>query len=73
MLPGEAIAEVKEGEKGNPDPPRDESSSTLTIVTVVGSILLVINLALLYCYLRRRAAKHLFGKKLKLILVLFSR
>ena len=59
---GEAIAEVKEEEPGKPDKPGGGGTSTLTIVSVVGSILLILNLVLLYFYCKRRAAKHLFGK-----------
>ena len=60
---GETIAEVKETDKGPPDAPPAAGNSLLTILTVVGGILLAVNLALIYCYLRRRAAKHLFGKQ----------
>ena len=61
-LPGEAIAEVKEEEPGGTAPAGKPGSSTLTVVAVVGSILLAFNLVLLYCYIKRRAAKHIFGK-----------
>ena len=64
LPPGESIAEVKEGgEGGGGSSPPPGGSNVLTIVTVVGSILLVLNLGLLYCYIKRRAAKHLFGKQ----------
>ena len=60
---GEAIAEVKEeGKDGGEAPGGSSGSATITIISVVGSVLLVINLVLLYCYVKRRAAKHLFGK-----------
>ena len=62
MPKGEAIAEVKEEEPGKPDAPGASGTSTLTIVSLVGSILLILNLVLLYFYCKRRAAKHLFGK-----------
>ena len=68
--PGEAIAEVKEEEPGKPDSPGGGGTSTLTIVSVVGSILLILNLVLLYFYCKRRAAKHLFGKSILLIYIL---
>ena len=46
-----------------PDSPPAGGTSLLTVLTVVGGLLLALNLALIYCYLRRRAAKHLFGKR----------
>lgn len=62
-LTGETIAEVKEtGNGGGPDDPDADGFSLLTIVMVIGGILLAVNIALLYCYVKRRAAKHLFGK-----------
>ncbi len=59
---GETIAEVKETGGAPADSPPPGGTSFLTLLTVVGGLLLALNLALIYCYLRRRAAKHLFGK-----------
>ena len=62
---GETIAEVKETGGAPADSPPPGGTSLLTLLTVVGGLLLALNLALIYCYLRRRAAKHLFGKPVR--------
>ena len=51
--------------KPTPNPPQSgiiSSGNVLGIIATVGGALFVCNLCLLYCYVKRRAGKHIFGE-----------
>ena len=51
--------------KPTPAPPKSgiiSSGNVLGIIATVGGALFICNLCLLYCYVKRRAGKHIFGE-----------
>ena len=63
----DCLAEVDKSEpiKPTPAPPQTgiiSSGNILGIIATVGGALFICNLCLLYCYVKRRAGKHIFGK-----------
>lgn len=47
---------------GAPDRAGAGPARLLSVITVTGGLLFVANLGLLYCYVKRRARKHMFGE-----------
>ena len=63
----DCLAEVDKSEpiKPTPAPPQSgiiSSGNILGIIATVGGALFICNLCLLYCYVKRRAGKHIFGE-----------
>ena len=51
--------------KPTPPPPQSgfaSSGNLLGMIATIGGALFICNLCLLYCYVKRRAGKHIFGK-----------
>ena len=51
--------------KPTPNPPETSSGSSvniLSIIAIMGGSLFICNICLLYCYVKRRASKHLSGE-----------
>ena len=61
------LTEVDKSEPIKPTPPPPQSGfisggNVLGIIATVGGALFICNLCLLYCYVKRRAGKHIFGE-----------